>query len=73
MTKIEETPEGAGQAVWRGHITHVPSGRRRYVKDLDDILAFIAPYLEAVGVEFGFWWRVRLWLKRWKPQMTEKG
>jgi len=47
---IEETAEEAGQAVWRGHITHVPSGRRRYLRDFGDIIAFIEPYLEAMGV-----------------------
>ena len=47
---IEETAEEAGQATWRGHITHVPTGERRYLKDLDDITAFIAPYLEKMGM-----------------------
>jgi hypothetical protein len=48
---LEETAEEAGRATWRGHITHVPSGERRYIQDLDSISAFIAPYLEAMGVE----------------------
>jgi hypothetical protein len=48
---LEETAEEAGQAVWRGHITHVPSGERRYLKELDDIVAFVAPYLEEMGVK----------------------
>ena len=43
---IEETVQEAGTATWRGHITHVPSGERRYVEDLAKIPAFIAPYLE---------------------------
>ena len=40
--------EGGGVEAdtWRGHITHVLSGQRRYLKDLDSIKAFIAPYLE---------------------------
>jgi len=28
---------------WRGMIEHVPSGERRYFKDLDEIHGFIAP------------------------------
>lgn len=48
---LEETGEEANEAVWRGHITHVPSGERRYLKDLDDIRVFIVPYLEAMGVK----------------------
>lgn len=50
---LEETAAEAGRATWRGHITHVPSGERRYLKDLDDITSFIVPYLESMGVEFG--------------------
>jgi hypothetical protein len=50
---LEETAEEIGQATWRGHITHVPSGERRYLQDLDKIAAFIAPYLERMGVRLG--------------------
>jgi hypothetical protein len=63
---LEETTEEADRAVWRGHITHVPSGERHYLKDLDDITAFIAPYLEKMGVKLGLFWRARRWLKRRK-------
>jgi hypothetical protein len=36
---------------WHGQITHVPSGERRYLKELGEIIAFIEPYLRAAGVE----------------------
>lgn len=49
----EGTAEEAGQVVWRGHITHVPGGKRRYLKDLAELVAFIKPYLMAMGVTFG--------------------
>lgn len=61
---VEEYTEESDQGVWRGHITHVSSGRRRYLKDLDEIGDFIAPYLEAMGIRPGIYWRVRCWLKR---------
>ena len=61
---IEAGSEVADTASWRGHITHVPSGRRGYLKDLHEITAFIAPYLEAQGVRVGPWRRVRHWLRR---------
>jgi hypothetical protein len=61
---LEETAEEAGQARWRGHITHVPSGERRYVQDLDEITAFIAPYLERMGVKVNLRERVRRWMKQ---------
>lgn len=37
--------------VWRGHITHVPSGERRYIKDFDVIVGFITEFLEGLGGE----------------------
>jgi len=49
---LEETAEEDGRATWRGHVTHVPSGQRRYIQNLDGVTAFIAPYLEEMGVEF---------------------
>ncbi|MEA3335569.1 MAG: hypothetical protein U9R25_06630 [Chloroflexota bacterium] len=48
---LEETAEEAGQAHWRGRITHVPSGTYRYVQRLEDISAFIIPHIRAMGVE----------------------
>jgi hypothetical protein len=70
---LEETAAEAGRATWRGHITHVPSGRRRYLQDLADIPAFILPYLEAMGVKIRRRWRLAAWLRRWsaKPMKQE--
>ncbi len=45
---LEETAVEAGQAKWRGHITHVPDGVRRYVESLDEISTFISAYLKAM-------------------------
>ena len=36
---------------WRGAVQHVPSGEQRYIENLQDILAFIEPYIEKMGVE----------------------
>ncbi len=47
---VEEQEEAASPG-WRGHITHVQSSRRIYVQDLGEIVHFIAPYLEALGVQ----------------------
>jgi len=61
-----EKPRGeAGPTTWHGYITHVPGGERSYLKDLDGVAAFIAPYLEAGGVRLGLWWRASRWLKSW--------
>ncbi len=49
-----EEPAAAGEpAVWRGHVTHVPGGERRYIQDLNEIAAFIVPYLASMGVDPG--------------------
>lgn len=63
---LEETIEEAGQARWRGHITHVQSGQRRYMENLDEVGAFIAPFLENMGVNLGLCRQVKQWLHRWK-------
>jgi hypothetical protein len=61
---LEETAEEAGQAVWRGHITHVPTGERRYLHNLADISAFIMPYLQNMGVKLRLSDRVKQWLSQ---------
>ena len=67
---LEETAEEAGRARWRGYVTHVPSGKRRYLKDVRDVAAFVSPYLEELGVEVGRWLRVKRRLSRWKRRKT---
>jgi hypothetical protein len=64
-----EAATGSGRTErvkWHGHITHVPDGARRYLKDLDEIKLFIEPYLAEMGVEVGRRRRRRLkhWLRR---------
>ncbi|HLZ81332.1 MAG TPA: hypothetical protein VKP04_06845 [Ktedonobacteraceae bacterium] len=61
---VEDNAEEIGKAVWHGHITHVPDGQRRYLKNLGEIEDFIAPHLEAMGAQLGTRWRLRRWLKR---------
>ena len=59
---LEETIEESVRAEWRGHITHVPSGERRYFQKLSAIGDFIMPYLERIGVKFGILRRLRNFL-----------
>ncbi len=61
---VEERAEEGDRGTWRGHITHVPGGERRYLKNLDEIGDFIAPYLEAMGVKLGMRWRMRRSFRR---------
>lgn len=56
---LEESVEKAGRAKWRGHITHVLSGERRYLQRLSAIGDFIMPYMERMGVRSGILRRLR--------------
>jgi hypothetical protein len=70
---LEETAEGGDQAVWRGHITHVPSGERRYVQHTDEITAFIVPYLQSMGVKLDRRWWMRQRLHHLKLRLMRQG
>lgn len=56
---LEEEATKDSDSIWRGHITHVPGGEKRYLKNLDEIALFIQPYLEAMGIRFGLSERIR--------------
>ena len=59
---LEAIDEQSEKGIWRGHITHVASGERRYLKDIGSITDFITPYLEGWEVKFGIRWRLRRWV-----------
>ena len=48
---FEEVGAAASQKKWRGHITHVGTGERRYVEGLRDISSFVQGHLAALGAE----------------------
>lgn len=54
----------------RGVIEHVPSGKRRYLKELEEVGLYMMPYLEAMGLKFGLSWRLRQWLRQRKLART---
>lgn len=62
---LEEPARATRRARWRGHITHVQSGERRYLKNLAGVADFIAPYLEEMGVRGARRGRLRGWLSHW--------
>ena len=50
-----ETPAIAEEsATWRGHVTHVASGKRRYVDSLADVNVFMGSYLTKMGIDNAF-------------------
>jgi hypothetical protein len=65
---LEKLNRESRLATWRGHITHVPSGQRSYVQDLDDIITFIVPFLWKMGIQLKWHWRVWHWFSRRQPQ-----
>ncbi len=56
---LEEPADGNRKGMWRGHITHVPGGERRYLKGLGEIVAFMVPYLISMGVRLDAYSRLR--------------
>ena len=52
------------QPEWRGVIEHVPSGERRYLRDLDDIALFISSYAPGAVGKFQHSRSFHQWLKR---------
>jgi hypothetical protein len=60
-------------AVWRGYITHVPSGDRRYLKSLSDITVFVREYLNDAQVAFPSKSRARQWLRCFVDKTTKSG
>ena len=60
----EDGADTARGAAWRGHITHVVSGQRRYVTSLGELDRFIAVYLVALRIRLPLRWRICQWLDR---------
>ncbi|GAC1398580.1 MAG: hypothetical protein NVSMB56_13540 [Pyrinomonadaceae bacterium] len=69
---LEDSDEDERRIIWRGQITHVPSGARRYVAELQEITGFIMPYLEGMGVEAEQHIEVKERLKRWRRKLRKK-
>jgi hypothetical protein len=64
----EQAGEAAKKVIWRGYITHIPDGERRYLRSLPDATDFIRQYLDQLGVAPGWRWRARRWLRRRRPR-----
>lgn len=43
---LEEPAAHGRVGLWRGSITHMPSGRHSYLAQLDDVNRFMRPYLD---------------------------
>jgi hypothetical protein len=61
---LEDEDRNAGRRVWRGYVTHVPSGAHRYLKCLSDIEEFIKEYLDENEIRSCSRSRVCEWIRR---------
>ncbi len=61
-----EDSDHAHSHLWRGHITHVPTGQQRYCQNLDEISDFISGYLDQMNRGVGRWVWLRRWLCGWR-------
>lgn len=55
--------QGKGTA-WHGHITHVPTGARRYLQSLSDVTEFIKQHLDENNAQANSKSRTGNWLRR---------
>jgi|SwirhisoilCB3_FD_contig_101_62442_length_7741_multi_3_in_0_out_0_1 hypothetical protein len=69
----EWTGTQPGHATWRGYITHVPSGERHALHDLRDIIMFIKPYLEQMGVQQRQYQWICGWLEQARTRRKTRG
>ena len=69
-----EKEAGREEQSWRGHITHVPGGNRRYLHRLEDILKFISPYLKSASRSAGrrTWRSIWFGWRRWRRENKEE-
>lgn len=51
---------------WRGVIEHVPTGKRRYLRNLGHIIAFLSPYFNEMGLRMGVFWRLVVWASKFR-------
>lgn len=61
---VNEPGQTSEPIVWRGRITHVPSGHVQHFVSVDEISTFVMPYLQQLGVKPTWSWKIRHWLRR---------
>jgi hypothetical protein len=47
-----------------GDIRDVMSGVKSPIKDLLDIIDFIVPYMQRMGIKIGWFWQLTIWMKK---------
>lgn len=62
----EESNRQDAPMLWRGQITHVPSGQRYAFTDLYEIPTVIEPYLIQLGVKLTRFAQIKQWWRGWR-------
>lgn len=60
---LEEDLNRDDGVAWYGQIIHVSGGEQRYIRTLSEIETFIEPYLQAMGLRFSLYQRIKRWLR----------
>lgn len=66
---LENADDETKRVAWRGYVTHVPDGERRYLKKLSDLVEFIKSYLNGVVRKPGLKERFKSWLRHLKMSL----
>jgi hypothetical protein len=69
---LEEPPTETTKAIWRGRLTHVPSNTQIYVKNMEELIAFINLYIhisygDEIELKPRLVTRIRRLLNHWLP------
>jgi hypothetical protein len=67
---LEDGGSEANRLRWHGHITHVPSGTRRYFKKLSEIPDFIGEYVDGNDAHVTRRSKLKDWLRRFVPESS---
>jgi hypothetical protein len=59
---LEEPGTKTKKATWRGCIIHMPSGKEKYIKDLNETILFMIPQLKKIGAKIPLQWKIIAWL-----------
>lgn len=69
----KEVKDPRSDASWRGSVTHVGTGERRYIQRLMQIPYFIAPYVNEIGDALDLRSRLCLWItQNWSDADVEQ-
>ncbi len=58
---LDEQDPDDNNIVWRGHITHVATGQRKYYNNLREMNGFLIPHLQNMKIRIPIFWRIYQW------------